>query len=131
MPVDEDHGLPLYIVHWHDSRQPRGTWQHAHDVTVEGPVKVVSVGWLLYSEAPSVIMLAPHIGDTDNSPQVSGVIEIPRLCITKMHPISGAEDGTSTNARDNGFAHECKHCAACGNLVLNPCGEERQETCDQ
>ena len=69
--------LQLYLIHWQDSRQPRGTWQHVHDVEVEGPVKITSVGWLIESN-PEVYLLAPNVGDTDNTPQVSGVIEIPR-----------------------------------------------------
>lgn len=79
--------LRLYVIHWHDSRQPRPTWQHVRDIEVEGPVKVVSVGWLLEGDS-EVYLLAPNVGDTDNTPQVSGVIEIPRRCVTNMYPIT-------------------------------------------
>jgi hypothetical protein len=41
------------------------------------------------------------------------------------------DTSTSMWARDNGLADECTLCAACGNLVLNPCGAVKSDSCDQ
>lgn len=92
MSVHDIEDMPLYLVFWEDSRQPRGSWQHLHNVEVEEAVKVVSVGWLLETKSEGVVMLAPNVGDVSHAPQVSGVIEIPRLCITNMYPIEGAKE---------------------------------------
>jgi hypothetical protein len=40
-------------------------------------------------------------------------------------------EGDRHFARNNGLKDRCKKCDACGLMVLNPCGSERSDSCDQ
>jgi hypothetical protein len=86
---------PLVLVEWLDSRQPSGTWQRLADFEPAPVVQCVSVGFLV-QDTDSQIALAPNMGDVGSVEyiQMSGVVYIPRSCITAIHNL------TETTRRD-------------------------------
>jgi hypothetical protein len=79
-------GCPLVLVEWLDARQPEPGWVRLANLVVsDGPVKCVSVGWLLY-DGPDKKMLAPNMADVEDEQNIhaSGIVHIPSACITRV-----------------------------------------------
>ncbi len=77
---------PLVLVEWLDARHPESGWVRLSDlITSDGPVKCVSVGWLLY-DGTDKKMLAPNIADVEDEQNIhaSGIVHIPSACITRV-----------------------------------------------
>ncbi len=78
-----------YMIEWEDSRQPKSAWQWLSDFDTPEIVRCISIGFLIYNGKDAKV-LAPNIGDHDNEePQVSGVIQIPTRCVTRMVELKG------------------------------------------
>ena len=75
-------GCKLALVEWEDSKQPIPSWKKLKDVQKGTGVRCVSVGWLI--EDGPVKVLVPNMGDLDGDIQVSGAIQIPERCVTRM-----------------------------------------------
>lgn len=73
--------MRLVRVKWLDSAQPEARWQWLSDYKTPEVVHCVSVGWLI-GKTKTAIALAPNIGD--GGEQASGIIRIPRRCITSI-----------------------------------------------
>ncbi len=78
-------GCPLVMVEWEDSAQPISAWVHLEDYEPAGIVRCVSVGWLIKDD-DEMKVVAPNMGSIDRPAnlQVSGVIQIPTRCVTKL-----------------------------------------------
>lgn len=76
---------PLVYVEWEDSAQPVAAWAYLSDVPQPSAVLCASVGWLIRDDK-NVKAIAPNMGNlmAENSVQVSGVIQIPTRCITRI-----------------------------------------------
>lgn len=74
----------LVMVEWEDSAQPIPSWSHLASFEAPGTVRCASVGWLIRDDA-GMKALAPNMGGiTDDSLQVSGVIQIPTSCVLRV-----------------------------------------------
>lgn len=80
MKIQDDR--KVFIIDWHDSRQPKPNWVFLDDLEDEGPVLCASVGWII-SETSDTLTLCPNIGDIGGgkSTQGMGVMEIPTIAI--------------------------------------------------
>lgn len=77
--------LPLVMIEWVDSVQPRPNWQFLSDVGQPDVVKCASVGWLV-ADNKTEKSIVPNLGST-NTPdclQVSGLLTIPTQAIIKV-----------------------------------------------
>jgi len=72
-------------VEWLDSAQAVPGWQWLSELETPGPVRCVSVGFLLKDDSEEKAV-AISIGETDNerSAQASGIISIPTRCVVRM-----------------------------------------------
>lgn len=88
----------LVRVDWEDSAQPVSGWVHLSDLPDLAVIRCSSVGWVVAEDA-AVLMLAPNLGDQDSevNAQASGIIRIPRRCVTRMTPLVEAA-ATSSSA---------------------------------
>ena len=74
----------LVTIDWVDSRQPDSAWKFVSDADGQPIVKCLSAGWLI-GQNDEVTTLAPNLGDIDDEDiQVSGVIRIPTVSITRI-----------------------------------------------
>jgi hypothetical protein len=77
------------MVEWEDSAQPIPSWQLLAEFAPLGTVRCVSVGWMIRDDH-HMKAIAPNMGavGTENSVQVSGVIQIPTRCVVKITALS-------------------------------------------
>lgn len=75
----------LVMVEWEDSAQPIPAWSYLASFDATGIIRCASVGWLIRDD-DDMMAIAPNMGalDDENSVQVSGVIQIPARCVTKL-----------------------------------------------
>lgn len=80
---------PLVMIEWEDSAQPLPAWQHLSDLSLRGPIRCASVGWLIQSDR-KVKVLAPNMGalDSELNVQASGFMQIPTRCVIKITRLS-------------------------------------------
>lgn len=72
------------LVEWVDSRQPVTAWRFLSQITPQGAVRCLSVGWLVARDAET-LLLAANLGDTaGETPQACGVMEIPRRAVLRV-----------------------------------------------
>lgn len=68
---------------WLDSRQPNPSWQYIEDIKGQS-VECQTMGFIVH-EDDKIIMIAQNLGD--DGEQASGVITIPKACITNREEI--------------------------------------------
>ena len=92
------HNLPLVLIEWEDSAQPIPSWGFLSDLEVGGPVRCVSVGWLVHDD-DEVKAVAANVGEIDraDSVQVSGVIRIPARAVLKLTRLGQLRAATSSD----------------------------------
>ena len=81
---------PLVLIEWLDSGQPIPGWQWLEALTRHQPHRCVSVGFLGQDDEETKV-LAPNLGASGGNSewdQVSGVITIPTLAITKLERLT-------------------------------------------
>ena len=73
------------LVEWYDSLQPSQGWQWLEQVKPRDCVKIQTVGFLVRDNDDHVALAASlSLPDEDGDRQVSGLIIIPRKCITRI-----------------------------------------------
>jgi hypothetical protein len=77
----------LVLVEWDDATQPTSEWVEIEHVD-DGPAVCQSVGWVLKKTARTLILAA---NQTNEPPQVSGVIRIPTSAIRRMVDLNPVE----------------------------------------
>lgn len=77
------------MIEWEDSAQPIPAWSHLASFEAPGIIVCASVGWLIQDGA-DIKALAPNMGalNSENSVQVSGVIQIPTRCVRRITPLN-------------------------------------------
>lgn len=88
--------MKIERIDWVDSRGVTDHWSRIDDLEDNEPCNMVSVGWV-FKEDEKQIQIAPHVGLEDDvaERQVSGVMTIPKQCITHRIRLTGLEQGQS------------------------------------
>lgn len=76
------------MVEWEDSAQPIPAWSFLSSFDAPGIIICASVGWMIRDD-DEMKALAPNMGalNSENSVQVSGVIQIPTRCVRRITPL--------------------------------------------
>ncbi len=84
--------MKLEAIYWVDSRGVTDRWARVDELEDNDTCSMVSVGWV-FKEDDKQLQIAPHVGleDDIDERQVSGVMTIPKQCITKRDRLMGVE----------------------------------------
>lgn len=78
----------LVLVEWDDATQPTSEWAETETLDVSTPAVCQSVGWIIHKSARTIALAA---NQTNDPPQVSGVIRIPTSAIRRMVDLTPVE----------------------------------------
>lgn len=84
--------MKIERIDWVDSRGVTDRWSRIDDLEDNEPCKMVSVGWV-FKEDGDQVQIAPHVGleDDKSEHQVTGVMTIPKRCITHRIRLTGVK----------------------------------------
>lgn len=76
--------MKIEYIKWLDARGVSTGWEHKEEITMDLS-EVVSVGYVI-EETEQKIVVAPNM-DTTDSPQVAGVMAIPKVNILERYEL--------------------------------------------